>query len=98
MFPDMSAEEKEKIWHQMDADNSGDLTVQELAQFFGFNWEGEAATEMTDEQILEALQVRSDRRSRADHRNLPLKPGSLPDHASCVLRPRRCKQSSWSLR
>ena len=81
----------------MDADGSGDLSVQELAQFFGFNWEDEAATEMTDEQILEVSgAIRQ--RSRADHLKLPLKPGSLPDHASCVLRPRRCKQSSWSLR
>ena len=57
LFPEMSAEEKETTWVKMDSDKSGTLEVAELAAFFGFNWEGEAATEMTDDQILEALQV-----------------------------------------
>ena len=60
---EMSAEEKETTWVKMDSDKSGTLEVSELAAFFGFNWEGEAATEMTDDQILEALQVRA--RARA---------------------------------
>ena len=58
LFPDMSEEDKESTWVKMDADKSGTLEVAELAAFFGFNWEGEAATEMTDDQILEALQVK----------------------------------------
>ena len=57
MFPEMSQEEKEATWTKMDADGSGTLEVAELATYFGFNWDGEAATEMSDEQILEALQV-----------------------------------------
>jgi len=59
MFPEMTQEEKDTVWTKMDADGSGTLEVAELATFFGFNWEGEYANEMTDEQILEALQMQS---------------------------------------
>lgn len=47
------------VWSKIDTDNDGNLTVDELAKFYGFGTgeDGEAG-EMTDEQILQALAVR----------------------------------------
>ena len=59
MFPDNTKEKNEEIWTKMDSDKSGTLEVQELAAFFGFSWESDAANEMSDEQILEALQAQA---------------------------------------
>lgn len=44
-------------WRTIDRDGSGDLTVDELARFYGYAWDGESASEMSDDQILEALQL-----------------------------------------
>lgn len=41
----------------MDLDGDGHLTAKEIATHYGFSWDGDAATEMTDEQILQTLQM-----------------------------------------
>ena len=62
MFEETKPDEYEAIWKRIDADGDGNLTVKELASFYGFAWDDSeggtgTAAEMTDEQILEALQV-----------------------------------------
>lgn len=58
MFPNLDADKVGAVWKQIDEDGDGNLTVQELAKFFGFNWDDSGtASEMTDEQILNALQM-----------------------------------------
>lgn len=59
MFPDTKNEEYDAIWAKADADGDGNLTVEELAKYYGFSWDSEMTTEMTDEQILEALQMQA---------------------------------------
>ena len=59
MFPNMSTNELDAVWNKIDADGDGNLTTEELARFYGFSWDGDAANEMTDEQILEALAMYS---------------------------------------
>lgn len=57
---EMSDEDYLKVWQRIDADGDGNLTVKELASFYGFSWDDSGdgtAMEMTDEQILEALQM-----------------------------------------
>ena len=60
MFPNTTKEEYNVVWDKIDADHDGNLTVKELATYYGFAWDdaGGVASEMSDEQILEALQVR----------------------------------------
>ena len=62
MFPNITDEEFAKVWNKIDDDGNGTLSMQELAAYYGFNLEAETSAEMTDEQILEALQVRARRR------------------------------------
>lgn len=50
--------EVDTAWNKMDGDGDGSLTVSELAKFYGFSLEEDKTNEMTDDQILEALQVR----------------------------------------
>lgn len=59
MFPDTTDEQYEKIWKEVDKDGDGNLTVRELAEFYGFSWDDEngSAADMTDEQILSVLAV-----------------------------------------
>ena len=52
--------EVDTAWNKMDGDGDGSLTVSELAKFYGFSLEEDKTNEMTDDQILEALQVRGD--------------------------------------
>lgn len=59
MFPQVSHERFGAVWSAMDKDNDGNLTVQELAEYYGFNLATGAANEMTDEQILETLQMQA---------------------------------------
>jgi len=59
MFPKMSQEEKDAVWAKMDKDGSGTLETKELAEYYGFDWESGTATEMSDEQILNALMMAS---------------------------------------
>ena len=68
-FPTGTDEEKKKAkeaednyedtWKKMDADGDGNLTVKELAKYFGFDFDSNNTMEMTDEQILEALQMQA---------------------------------------
>jgi len=55
-FPEDDAE---KTWLAIDVDGDGTLTLQELANFYGFNIENDTAVEMDDEAILRALQLAS---------------------------------------
>jgi hypothetical protein len=59
MFPETTDEAFEAVWSKVDADGDGNLTVQELAKFYGFQWDDSTSAEMTDEQILEALMMQS---------------------------------------
>ena len=68
MFPNTSKEDYNAVWDKIDADHDGNLTVKELATYYGFAWDdaGGVASEMSDEQILEALQVNAQHRTPAD--------------------------------
>jgi len=57
MNPDVTDKEFEQIWKDIDADGSGTLEVEELAVYYGFNYNGGSASEMTDQQILDVLQM-----------------------------------------
>ena len=59
MFPDKTEDEFEAQWNKMDIDGDGNLSVVELAKHYGFNLEAESAANMSDEQILEALQMQA---------------------------------------
>ena len=61
---DLTDAEYDVLWkEQIDKNGDGELSVQELAAVFGFNLspnairKGTAADDMTDEQIMEALQM-----------------------------------------
>ena len=51
--------EYEAEWAKIDADGDGNLTVTELASFYGFDYETGGTNEMTDEQILQALAMQA---------------------------------------
>ena len=57
--PDITDPEFDKIWAKIDADGDGNLTVNELATFFGYNLEDSSTNEMTDEQILQVLMMQN---------------------------------------
>jgi ankyrin repeat protein/Ca2+-binding EF-hand superfamily protein len=63
LFPKMKEADFEKVWVEMDTDKSGTLDMGELAAYYGFNISpsakrsGGGAEEMSDEQIMEALQL-----------------------------------------
>lgn len=59
MFPKTTAGEFNKVWDDIDENKDGDLQVEELAKYYGFSWDGETCAEMTDEQILQVLQMNS---------------------------------------
>lgn len=46
-------------WKIIDSDGDGNLTVQELATYYGFNFDMGVATAMTDEQILNVLAMQA---------------------------------------
>jgi len=53
----LSDNEYDNIWASIDRDGSGDLSVDELREFFGFD--GTSSGEMSEEQILKALSMQS---------------------------------------
>jgi len=59
LFPSTTEKQFDDVWAAVDSDKSGDVSVEELADFYGFtigeNGELEEKPEMSDEQILEAL-------------------------------------------
>jgi len=66
MFPDigpMDSDDPEgfsvKVWAKMDVDGDGALTVEELANYYGFDLSNNQANDMSDEQILEALALQA---------------------------------------
>ena len=59
MFPDATEDDFTKVWNTIDDDGNGELSIAELAMFYGFNLDDESAAEMTDEQILEALRMQA---------------------------------------
>ena len=95
MFPNTTKEEYNVVWDKIDADHDGNLTVKELATYYGFAWDdaGGVASEMSDEQILEALQVRHTHRStlsqpqhaaRSRSRNHSMQPQPQPQPPLCI--------------
>lgn len=63
LFPKLNNADFEKAWKTIDSNEDGNLSLQELAVYYGFNLSpsanraGKGTDEMTDEQILEALQL-----------------------------------------
>jgi len=66
LHPDTPTEAYDKLWSQIDENHDGNLDKFELAHFFGFDYnllakdmedETKAMEEMSDDQILEALQM-----------------------------------------
>ena len=57
MDPDITDADYDKLWEKIDTDKSGDLSVKELATYFGYSIDGKGSVEMTDEQILQALMM-----------------------------------------
>jgi len=63
LFPKLTATDFDVAWEKIDLDQSGTLSLNELATHYGFNLSpnaqrtGAGDADMTDEQILEALQM-----------------------------------------
>ena len=65
LYPKTTDAEYDKIWKDIDKNGDGNLSKEELAGYFGFNYDSLASdmedersrVSMSDEQILEALQV-----------------------------------------
>ena len=63
LFPKLTRADFEKVWKDIDKDCSGTLSLPELAAYYGFNLSpsakraGDQTKDMTDEQIMEALQM-----------------------------------------
>ena len=62
LFPKMKDADFEKVWIQIDTDGSNTLSMQELAVYYGFSLSpnakrGGGDANMSDDQILEALQL-----------------------------------------
>lgn len=55
----VSDKEYEELWTNVDQDRSGDVSISELAHYFGFvvDETGNVSPEMSDDAILDALQV-----------------------------------------
>ena len=88
LHPGQGAKEFDIFWEKIDLDGDGNLSFEELASHFGYNISpasvraGSAGDEMTDEQILEALQVCPRPLSRptcAKARLLTVQPRTLHD-------------------
>ena len=62
LFPKLKDEDFDKAWLNIDGDGDGELSLQELASHYGFNLSPSAnrrsaRESMSDEQILETLQL-----------------------------------------
>jgi hypothetical protein len=63
LFPKLHRADFDKVWKEIDKDCSGTLSLPELASYYGFNLSpsakrsGDQTANMTDEQIMEALQL-----------------------------------------
>ena len=63
LFPKLTRADFDKVWKGIDRDESGTLSLPELASYYGFNLSpsakraGDQTKDMTDEQIMEALQM-----------------------------------------
>ena len=82
LFPKLKDADFEKAWLKIDSNADGELSLQELAAYYGFNLSpsanraGKAGDEeMTDEQILEALQLSA---TLADMQARPRAPTAPP--------------------
>ena len=66
LFPKLKKEEYDTVWEKIDKNRDGELSFDELAAHYGFKLSpaatrkgGGGGEEMTDEQILEALQMQA---------------------------------------
>jgi len=63
LFPKLTRADFDKVWKGIDRDESGTLSLPELASYYGFNLSpsakraGDQTANMSDEQIMEALQM-----------------------------------------
>ena len=63
LFPKLTRADFDRVWKDIDKDCSGTLSLPELAAYYGFNLSpsakraGDQTKDMTDEQIMEALQM-----------------------------------------
>ena len=56
-FPDTKPGDYDGVWAKIDVDGDNNLTVKELAKFYGFDTSSESTNDMSDDQILAALQM-----------------------------------------
>jgi len=59
MFPKTKPAEFDAVWSEMDKNKDNELSTQELATYYGFKLNSDGDEGMTDEQILEALQMQA---------------------------------------
>ena len=65
LFPRLKKAEYDAVWEKIDKNHDGELSFEELSAHYGFKLspsgsrKGGSAAEMTDEQILEALQMQA---------------------------------------
>ena len=66
-FPDTKPGDYDGVWAKIDVDGDNNLTVKELAKFYGFDTSSESTNDMSDDQIL-TLARRTPRRMREETR------------------------------
>jgi hypothetical protein len=62
LFPKISKDKYDEVWKTIDKNGDGDLSFNELSSHYGYDstaTEGKGDAEMSDEQILEALQMQA---------------------------------------
>jgi hypothetical protein len=91
LHPGQTAKESEAVWTSIDRNKNGELSLDELAAHFGYNLTDIAEDEMSDEKILELLEVRAmaARIERADASERRLQPGGALPHKPPWLVPPR---------
>lgn len=61
LFPKLTPDDFKEVWKQIDKDGDGNMSMDELAKYYGYdlNKKDEDQGEMSDEKILEALQLQA---------------------------------------
>ena len=59
VFPHISEHEFQQVWSSLDENRDGELSLEELARHYGYDLVDLTDEGMTDEKILELLEVRA---------------------------------------